>query len=85
MSMLNNGQPVPLHKIPRSAYVQVANGRWRRLASWVVLDANPSVPDAPRFQVSWIGTELYPDIFRKEPSWPVWIGDEPPSTAGVVS
>jgi hypothetical protein len=80
--MLNDGRPVPLQKIPRLAYVQVAENRWRRLQSWVVLDPNPRVPDAPRFQVSWVGTELYPDTYPKEPSWPVWVGDAPPRTEG---
>lgn len=76
--MLNGDEPVPLHEVPVGAYVHVAGGRWRRLVKWVVLDANPSVPDAPRFQVHWAGTELYPDTYPKEPSWPVWVGAEPP-------
>ena len=85
MNMLNGGQPVPLHEIPGGAYVQVGENRWRRLERWTVLDPNPRVPDAPRFQVSWVGSELYPDTFSHEPSWPVWVGDAPPSTTGGVS
>lgn len=85
MSMLNGGEPVPLHEVPVGAYVLVAGGRWRRLAKWVVLDANNQVPDVARFQVHWSGSELYPDTFVKEPSWRVWVGDEPPSTAGGAS
>lgn len=84
MSLLNGGQPVPLHEIPRGAYVQVEETRWRRLESWRVLDKGYR-PESPRFQVFWVGSESYPSVYPKEPSWPVWTGDEAPGTAGVTS
>jgi hypothetical protein len=84
VSLLNGGEPVPLHEIPRGSYVQVDETRWRRLESWTVLDQNPHRPDSPRYQVRWVGSEVYPSTYRKEPSWPVWTGDEPPSTTAVA-
>lgn len=84
MSLLNGGAPVPLHEIPRGAYVQVEPTRWRKLEGWDVLDKS-SRPDSPRFSVRWAGTEDYPSTFVREPSWPVWTGDAPPSTSGVTS
>lgn len=82
MSMLNNGAPVPLHEIPRGAYVQLDESTWRRLDRWTVLDKS-SQPNAARYQVCWIGSE-YPASYVREPSWPTWMGDEPPSTSGVA-
>lgn len=77
MSLLNGGRPVPLHEIPRGAFVQVDEAKWRQLVKWTVLDK--SRPDSPRFQVQWAGMEMYPSTYRKEPSWPVWTGDRPPN------
>lgn len=85
MSLLNGGQPVPLHEIPRGSYVQLDEHTWRQLAGWTVLDKNPRRSDAPRFQVSWVGMEPYPSTYVREPSWPVWAGDGPPSVAAVAS
>lgn len=82
MPLLNDGAPLPLHAIPPRAYVQLGENTWRRLASWTVLDKVHATSD--RFQVCWVGTE-YPSTFLTEPSWPVWVGDEPPRTSGVVS
>ena len=85
MSLLNDGQPVRLREIPRGAYVQVTETKWRRLEGWTVLDQDPRRPEAPRFQVRWLGAEEYPSTYCKEPSWLVWMGDAPPSTAGPTS
>ena len=82
MSLLNGGQPIPRHEIPRGSYAQVSESTWRRLEKWTVLDKT-SRPDSPRFQVSWVGSE-YPSTYVSEPSWPVWSGDEPPSTMGAA-
>lgn len=81
MIMLNNGQPVPLHEIPRGAFVLVQDGRWRQLESWRVLDKVEDRPDAPRYMVFWAGTELYPSTYHKEPSWPVRVKDGGPEAA----
>ena len=84
MSLLNGGQPVRLREIPRGSYVQIEESTWRRLASWTVLDKDPQRPHSPRFQVCWMGSEN-PSRYVREPSWLVWVGDEPPRTAGVAS
>ena len=85
MSLLNDGRPVPLSEIPPQSYVQVGENSWRRLERWTVLDKDSRRPDADRYQVFWTGAELYPSTFPVEPSWPVWVGAEPPRTAGGVS
>lgn len=83
MSLLNNGVPVPLHEIRPRSYVQMDESEtWRQLEKWTVLDKSTR-PGAPRFQVQWVGSE-YPSSYVREPSWPVWVGDEPPRRAGVV-
>jgi hypothetical protein len=82
VSLLNDGRPMPLHEIPRGAFVQMENGRWRQLAGWRVLDKDR--PDSPRFQVLWAGSELYPSTYRKEPSWPARTADENPEAAGAA-
>lgn len=84
MSLMNSGEPVPLHEIPRGAYVLVQES-WRQMESWRVLDKDSRRPESPRFQVCWAGLDLYPSTYRKEPSWPVWTGDEPPSATAVPS
>ena len=84
MSLLKGGEPVPLHEIPRGSYVQWDESGWRRLEDWTVLDKGPR-PDTPRFRVIWAGSELEPSLYVREPSWPVWAGDEPPRTAGAAS
>ncbi|WP_194927309.1 hypothetical protein [Catenulispora pinisilvae] len=85
MPLLNGGVPVPLHEIRRGSYVQLHETTWRQLESWTVLDKDPRRADAPRFQVYWVGLEFYPSTFHKEPSWPVWVGDGPPSLTAVAS
>ena len=83
MSLLNDGQPVALHEIPRGSYVLVSESRWLRLESWTVLDKSAR-PDAARYMVAFTGVARA-SMFHSEPCWPVWSGEEPPSVTAVLS